>query len=216
MGIIRPMITTSSPLWRSFLAGTGCVGMLCAVGLTAAEPANLTPIFNGRDLAGWKAPDPNPFWRVEDGVLIGENDAELRGSMLYTEAAYGDFVMEAEVRWEGEIDSGFIVRRPELQLQIGVSRSLKRDMTCSFYTGGQEGYPEAGQAKGTEGLLKSGDWNRIRLRARGDTFAVWLNGKQVTDYTNRKYAGPGPIGLQIHGGLKMKVEFRNVRLTAIE
>ena len=38
-------------------------------------------------------------------------------------------IVEAEVRWQGEIDSGFMVRKPEVQMQIGVSRSLKRDMT---------------------------------------------------------------------------------------
>ena len=53
-------------------------------------------------------------------------------------------ILEGEVRWEGEIDSGVMVRKPELQLQIGVSRSLKRDMTCSFYVGN---YPEEAQAK---------------------------------------------------------------------
>ena len=82
-------------------------------------------------------------------MLVGENDEKLKGHVLFTEKAYKDFVIEAEVRWSGEIDSGFILRKPELQLQIGVSRSLKKDMTCSFYTGGQEKYPEAGQAQGS-------------------------------------------------------------------
>ena len=64
-------------------------------------------------------------------------------------------------------------------------------------------------------LLKPGDWNRIRLEARGDTFTVWLNGEQVSSYTNAKYVGPAPIGLQIHAGLPMKVEFRNIRALAL-
>jgi len=101
-------------------------------------------------------------------------------------------------------------------LQMGVSRSLKRDLTCSFYTGGQDKYPEAGQAKGFEKHFKPGDWNRYRLEAKGDTFTVWLNGNQVAQYTNAKYSGAAPIGVQIHGGLKMKVEFRNIRARALE
>ena len=184
--------------------------VLCSAILVAAEPpatASLPPIFNGRDLAGWKIP-AEPYWTVTDGVLLGQSDEAKKGSMLYTEKAYGDVIVEGEVRFTGEIDSGIMVRKPELQLQIGVSRSLKRDMTCSFYTGS---YPESGRAPQAAELLRPGDWNRIRLEARGDTFTVWLNGRQVTRYTDPKYKDPGPIGLQIHGGVLMKVEFRDLR-----
>jgi hypothetical protein len=180
--------------------------------LVSGQDSALKPIFNGKDLLGWRTSIPNPFWRVEEGVLIGDNDEKLKGHVLFTEKAYKDFVIEAEVRWSGEIDSGFILRKPELQLQIGVSRSLKKDMTCSFYTGGQEKYPEAGQAKDLAGALKAGEWNRIRLQAKGDTFTAWLNGKKVSEYTNSKFAEAAPVGLQIHPGLKMRVDFRDVRL----
>jgi len=178
----------------------------------SAASESFEPLFNGSDLSGWKAPDPNPFWRVEDGVLVGENDEKLKGNTLYTSKTYKDFVLEGEVRWSGEIDSGFMLRKPELQLQIGVSRSLKKDMTCSFYTGGTELYPESGQGKGVARLLKPDDWNKIRLEAKGNTFTVWLNGEKTTVYSDTKYKDAGPIGVQIHGGLKMKVEFRNLRI----
>ena len=178
------------------------------------EPATsaLPPIFNGRDLAGWKVPD-HPYWKVVDGVLVGENDADKIGSMLHTEKSYGDVILEGEVRWSGEIDSGFMFRKPEIQVQIGVSRSLKRDMTCSFYVGG---YPEEAQAKRAGELLREGDWNRIRVMVRGDTFTVWLNGEQVSRYTSPKKTEPAPIGLQIHGGLVMKVEFRDLRALPLD
>ncbi len=183
----------------------------------AARAADDLPsIFNGRDLTGWKVPNPNPYWKVVDGVLIGENAPNLKGSMLYTKQSYQDVVVEADVRWSGEIDSGIMVRKPELQLQFGVSRSLKQDMTCCFYTGGKDMYPESGRTKDRAQLLKSGDWNTIRLQAKGDTFTVWLNGRQVVEYQNPKYSRPGPIGLQIHPGLKMKVEFRNLKAKALE
>jgi hypothetical protein len=192
----------------------GLVALLVA-GRCAAEPAAVAPatepIFNGRDLTGWKTP-AGAFWRVEEGVLVGENDAARKGSMLFTENAYRDVVVETDVRFEGEIDSGIMLREPELQVQIGVSRSLKRDMTCSFYTGR---YPEEARAPRAADLLREGEWNQIRVEARGDTFTVWLNGEQVSRYTDPKYAGAGPIGLQIHAGLPMKVEFRSIRAAAL-
>lgn len=188
------------------------VSALGALALPAGEVLDLQPIFNGKDLAGWREPAPNLWWRVEDGVLVGQNDESLKGSMLRTEASYGDVVVEAEVRWSGEIDSGIMLRKPELQVQIGVSRSLKRDMTGSIYVGK---YPDAGQAKQVAALLRANDWNTLRVQAQGPRFTVWLNGTQVVEYDDPKYAGPGPIGLQIHPGLKMKVEFRHVRAAAL-
>ena len=180
------------------------------MGADSVAGAPPPPIFNGRDLSGWKAPDPNPFWRVENGVLVGENDDKLTGNVLSTEKAYGDFVFEAEVRWSGEIDSGVMLRDPQLQLQIGISRSLKRDMTGSFYVN-KVGYPEAGRAQDVDKLMRPDDWNSFRLEARGPTFTVWLNGRQVARFTDEKFAGAAPLGLQIHPGLKMKVEFRQLR-----
>ena len=182
----------------------------------AGDADNLPSIFNGQDFVGWKVPEPNPFWKVVNGVIVGENNEAKKGSMLWTEKVYGDFVLECEARWSGEIDSGIMLRRPELQMQMGISRSLKRDLTGSFYTGGTEKYPEAGQVNNLEKNFKPGDWNHYRLEARGDAFTVWLNGVQVVKYTNAKYAGAGPIGLQIHPGLAMKVEFRNLRAKALD
>jgi len=184
------------------------LGIITSVRAEVPPTSSLSPIFNGRDLSGWKAASEPGYWSVVDGAIVGQSDDRMKGSMLYTEKPYGDVIVEAEVRFSGEIDSGIMVRRPELQVQIGVSRSLKRDMTCSFYTGS---YPEEARALKAADLLKPGEWNRIRVEAKGDTFTVWLNGVQVSQYTDAKYAEPGPIGLQIHANVVMKVEFRDVR-----
>ncbi|HEY5550588.1 MAG TPA: DUF1080 domain-containing protein [Opitutaceae bacterium] len=180
----------------------------------AAEP-ELKPIFNGRDLAGWQSSGSGAFWRFEDGILIGENDAAFTGNMLRSEKSYGDFVIEFHVRWTGEIDSGIEFRQPVIQLQLGVSRSLKRDMSGSFYVG-KPGYPEPGQAKDAAALMKpNGEWNTFRLRAEGSVFTVWINGTQAVQFTDQGFSGPAPLGFQIHSGLKMKVEYRNIRLAEL-
>jgi len=182
----------------------------------AADAPKLEPIFNGRDLAGWSSPDKEKFWRVEDGVLIGESIAGNKENYLWTEKAYGDFVLEFDVRWTGEIDSGVEMRKPNMQLQLGVSRSLKRDMTGSFYVDATIKYPEAGQAKTVAQLMHpEGQWNTFRLEAKGTTFTVWINGQPASRYTDPKFAGAAPLGLQIHGGIKMKVEYRNIRLAEL-
>jgi hypothetical protein len=125
------------------------VAAVTAVG-TADEP-KLMPLFNGKDLSSFKSDDAAGFWRIENEVLIGENNAEKKGHYLWTEKSYRDFVMEFDVRWKSTtdrgVDTGIELRSPKLQLQLGVSGSLRVDMTGSFYTGGKPAYPEAGQAK---------------------------------------------------------------------
>jgi len=192
-----------------------CIAAIALAAVARAETpptASLPSIFNGQDLSGWQASSEPAYWSVVDGAIVGQSDDRKQGSMLYTEQPYGDVVVEAEVRFTGEIDSGIMLRKPEVQVQIGVSRSLKRDMTCSFYTGT---YPEEARAPKAADLLKPGEWNRIRVEAKGDTFTVWLNGEQVSQFKDAKYAAPAPIGLQIHAGLVMKVEFRNIRALAL-
>jgi len=192
-----------------------CISAIALAAVARAETpptASLPSIFNGQDLTGWQTPNEPAYWSVVDGAIVGQSDDRKQGSMLFTEQPYGDVIVEAEVRFTGEIDSGIMVRKPELQVQIGVSRSLKRDMTCSFYTGT---YPEEARAPKAAELLKPGAWNRIRVEAKGDTFTVWLNGEQVSQFKDAKYAAPAPIGLQIHAGLVMKVEFRDIRAKAL-
>jgi hypothetical protein len=188
--------------------------LVFAAGTATAEvppTADVPLIFNGQDLTGWKVVG-EPYWKVVDGAIVGANDADMKGSMLYTEKSYGDVIVEGEVRFNGRIDSGIMVRKPELQVQIGESRSLKRDMTCCFYTGK---YPEEARAPKAGELIKPGEWNRIRVEAKGDTFTVWLNGQQVSQYTSDDYRTPAPIGLQIHPNIHMKVEFRDLRAKAL-
>ncbi|HEY0968663.1 MAG TPA: DUF1080 domain-containing protein [Opitutaceae bacterium] len=189
----------------------------------AASPADaLKPIFNGKDLTGWKlVPEANVHWRVENGVLIGESDEKRTGSYLWTEKSYKDFVLELDVRWHGapeDIDTGVSLRKPSFQVQMGTSRSLGRDMTGSMLTDGvghPTRYPEAGRAKDWEKYFRKGDWNTFRIEARGDTFKVWINGHLTTEYTDPKWAGAGPLGLQFHDAVKMKLEFRNIRLAEL-
>lgn len=190
-----------------------------AFGSSAAEP-NFTPLFNGTDLTNFKARESKDFWRVKDGVLIGENDAAKTGNYLWTEKEYGDFVLEFDAQWKATtdrgVDTGIEMRKPKIQLQLGISGSLRVDMTGSFYTGGKAKYPDAGQAKDANTLLNpEGQWNTFRIQAEGDTFTCWINDQKASEYTDSKYSGAAPLGLQIHPGVEMKVNFRNMKIAEL-
>ncbi len=193
---------------------------LAASGASPAAEPKLEPLFNGKDLTGFKTEGAAEFWRVENGVLVGENNAEKKGHYLWTEKEYGDFVIEFDARWKATtdrgVDTGIEMRKPKIQLQLGVSGSLRVDMTGCFYTGGKPAYPEAGQAKEAKKLLKpDGEWNTFRIQAKGDTFICWINGQKASEYTDPKFSGAAPLGLQIHGGVEMKVEYRNMKIAEL-
>jgi hypothetical protein len=195
------------------------LSLTATIACPAGEP-NFTPLFNGKDLTGFKAEESKDFWHVEDGVLIGENDAARKGNYLWTEKEYGDFAIEFDVRWksttERGVDTGIEMRKPKIQLQLGVSGSLKVDMTGCFYTGGKPAYPEAGQAKEVKNLLKpEGEWNTFRIQAQGDTFTCWINGQKASEYTDAKFSGAAPLGLQIHPSVEMKCEYRNIKIAEL-
>lgn len=174
-------------------------------------------IFNGKDLTGWKVPENNIWWSVVDGAIVAKSGPKKKGTNLWTEKSYQDVEIECEFRFDGTGDSGVFLRGNH-QIQIGISGSLKRDMTASPYISGK-GYPvEAAEEKGTKGvknLLKINDWNSLKITAVGLKYDAWLNGKHVMTYNAEKDKGgklEGPIGLQLHGGKVMSIDFRNLRV----
>ena len=64
------------------------------------SPAGFTPLFNGKDLAGWKVPaGDNGHWKVVDGVIDYDAQSEaLKDKNLWTEKSYRDFTLRVDWR----------------------------------------------------------------------------------------------------------------------
>jgi hypothetical protein len=188
--------------------------LICTVAFAALSSAlvaqeKFEPVFNGKDLSGWKAPEKNVWYLVQDGILQLRSSKDKKGSVLWTEKEYENFVMELEFKFiSGTIDSGVHVKSDD-QIQIGISGSLKRDMTASPYIPGK-GYPV--EAEGVKDLLKMDDWNQMRIEVRGTEYAVSLNGKKVMTYKSESGKAKGPIGLQLHGDRDMAIDYRNLKV----
>ena len=186
---------------------------IIAISLQAKTNSNeeLTPIL-GSDLTGWKVPDGNDetgWYTVKDGILHLKSGPKKKGSVLWTEKEYKDFIVECEFRFgEGTIDSGIHVRNSD-QIQIGISGSLKRDMTASPYIPGK-GYPV--EAKNVKELLKAKDWNHLKIQVIGKKYTVWLQGEEVMTYSSDSAIEKGPIGIQLHGNRTMSIDFKNIKL----
>ena len=180
-----------------------------------APAQEMQHVFNGKDLDGWRVePDgSNIWWTVQGDVLKLENGPKKTGSTLWTKKEFANFVMEFEFKMgHGTVDTGVYVRTPKEQIQIGISGSLKRDMTGSPYIAGK-GYPV--EAKGVKELLKLDDWNEMTIVAKGKNYCVWLNGQHVMTYDSESAEARGPIGIQLHGNREMSAYYRNIRLAEL-
>ena len=193
--------------------------LCCAVFLTSATALvagpKLKPIFNGKDLSGWEVPDGNDeagWYKAVEGVLKIQSGSKKKGSILWSKKKYRNFVVEFEFRMgEGRVDSGMHLRTKD-QIQIGISGSLNRDMTCSPYIPGK-GYPV--EAKNIKKLLRPKDWNTMRIQAIGKEYTVWLQGEKVMTYKSDSAIDEGPIGIQLHGGRVMGIDYRKLKLAEL-
>ncbi len=156
--------------------------------------ATWQPIFNGRDLAGWRGDTAG--YSIEDGVLV----CKKGGKTLETESEYGDFALSFEFRLEASGNNGIGIRVPKdgypsrdgLEIQI-------LDHDGPLY--GQEAeIPGAGKQRLTwlkpwqvhgsvygiaparTGASKPvGEWNTETIIAIEDHVCVILNGTVIVD-----------------------------------
>ena len=78
---------------------------------------------------------------------------------------------------------------------------------------GQIGQVEDGEA--LKAIIKINDWNQFQVIARGNTLIHLLNGHVTAVFVDDDQANrsmKGLIGVQLHVGAPMKVEFRNIYL----
>ena len=186
--------------------------LLTVIVSTQAQDPKLKKIFNGKNLKGWVEPANNVWWTVNDGVLFVKSTAEKKGSILWTENKYENFIIQADfLMGDGTVDSGIFLRSEHDQIQIGISGSLKRDLTASPYIP-KKGYPVEAKVKD---ILKLKDWNTMKVKVVGSTYTVWLNGAEVMTYTSENMPASGPVGFQLHPGNEMSCSFKNIRLAAL-
>jgi hypothetical protein len=186
--------------------------LLMVIVSTQAQDPKLKKIFNGKTLKGWVEPSNNVWWTVNDGILFVKSTAEKKGSILWSESKYENFIIQADfLMGDGTVDSGIFLRSEHDQIQIGISGSLKRDLTASPYIP-KKGYPVEAKVKD---ILKLKDWNTMKVKVVGSTYTVWLNGNEVMTYTSDNMPASGPVGFQLHPGNEMSCSFRNIRLAAL-
>ncbi|MFN3168044.1 MAG: DUF1080 domain-containing protein [Phycisphaeraceae bacterium] len=173
---------------------------------------------DGDTLEGWKVDNDKQagHWVLKDGVITGDNP-DKKGSILWTEQAFGDYELVVEYRTTSEdYDSGVFLRGKSHQVQIGFSRSLKKDLTGALYCpkDGNGSYPQQPDEK-IKDAHKPGEWNTLRMVTKGKQITTTLNGVQINNYTAVKYPATGKIGLQLHANVHQTMAFRVVKIRTL-
>jgi hypothetical protein len=173
-----------------------------------------TPLFNGKDLTGWKN-NGQEKWVVEDGTILCESTANKYG-YLTTETTYRNFNLRVRFKPEAKGNSGVFLHShitgddpkdgPAIEgMQVEVDPSVGNH-TGGLYESGGRGWVVQPTAE-AEKALKPGDWNELEVSVHGNHIVTRLNGVQMVDHTDAgsKYTD-GSIALQIHtgGGVRMR------------
>jgi hypothetical protein len=188
-------------------------GML-AIGLIMTGCDSSESLFDGKDLEGWRCDPPEQIgdWKAVDGELVGENATE-NASILWTNRQFRDFELELDfIPLTDDYDSGIFIRGLTHQVQIGISRSLEKDMTACIYAPDDDLGSYPGQTDKVAEIYRDGEWNHMKVIVTGKEIQTFLNGEPMVDYIGIVLAEEGPIGLQLHGGVHMSVKFRNIKV----
>ena len=194
-------------------------------------------LFNGNDLAGWKALVGNPItrakmsatelqkeqklanektkgdWIVKDGLLIFTG----HGENLATEKQYGDFDMYVDWKITQQGDAGIYLRGSP---QVQIWDTSRREVGAQVGSGGLYN----NQKNQSKPLVVAdnpiGQWNTFHIIMKGEKVTVYLNGVLVTDNTTLEnywdrslpIFSKEQIELQAHGTY---VAYRNIYLKEI-
>ncbi|HEV2393828.1 MAG TPA: DUF1080 domain-containing protein [Verrucomicrobiae bacterium] len=181
----------------------------------ADDEKDFQPLFNGKDLTGWKLRNPNGHhsWSVlPGGILKNTVEHGMHGTDLVTEKKFWNFTVRYEYMTPENSNSGFYLRgRHEIQI-LG-------DYKTGHPTISGNGSIYNFKAPDQFVTKPAGEWQTAEATIIGDRITVIMNGVKIHDNVqcdratgseiDDKVNEPGPIFLQGDHGT---VSFRNIRI----
>lgn len=181
------------PLLHFFLGGL--------FSLAALAQGDWIELFDGRTLEGWER-QTQANWRVADGAITVDDGEK---GLLVTTRQWTDYELEISFLAEKGAKSGVFLSTKKTVTDPATEcyeLNIAPDSN-PFPTGSLVGRFKVADAG------ESPEWRSFRVRVESGTVTVWLDGRQIAEYKDRKPLPGGPIGLQFNEG---KVQFRNIRL----
>jgi hypothetical protein len=226
---------------------TAIVGFILTVLPSAVFADQKVELFNGKDLTGWTKRGGNAQYRVEDREIVGRSAPNTTNTFLCTDKEFGDFEIELDFKIDPKqniANSGVQVRshsRPEgdqervYGYQVEIDTKKDRPWTGGIYfEGGSKDEKGEWIRKGQwlNDLEKNkaaqkerhlGEWNHLKIVAKGHRIQTWVNGVPAADFTEKDekaFSPKGFIALQVHAVGKLtdsrEVRFKNIKLTTLD
>lgn len=159
------------------------------------RPLRLEPISGGDDLSGWReVPGSKSRFEVAEGtihVIDGPGFVE-------TEGTWANFVLQARARINGKhLNSGIFFRA-----MTGTETAPSNGYELQIHNGFEGGARSEPIDFGTGAIFRrqkarwvvadDNQWFTVTLVADGDHFSSWVDGVQVTDWTDDRAAHENP------------------------
>ena len=182
------------------------------------KPLGLKSIFNGNDLSGWKENGDSKFG-IEDQLL------HVKGGKGHLEStdSFGDFVVQLECKTNAtSLNSGLFFRcipgEPMNGYESQIHNGFKNDDRSQPADCGTGGIFRRVNARRV--VADDLTWFSKTIVAAGPHVAVWVNGYQVTNWTDARApdknprngvrTDPGTLQIQGHDPTT-DISFRNLR-----
>ena len=216
---------------------SSCI-IICSLGLASLSAQKSIDLFNGKDLSGWIGKDQ--FWRVENATIIGETTAEnptpANTFLIWKGGEVRDFEFSCQVKFQGN-NSGVQYRSKAVgDLKDCVLTGYQADLHPKQEFFGMlygEKYGKRGiiarrwqkaDARGDKGVkilgsvgdkteLDGAKWNKLTIVAVGNRLIHKVNDVVTVGATENhpNAIAKGHLGLQLHRGAPMKVEFKALK-----
>jgi hypothetical protein len=225
----------------SSLLAQGAIQQTYPVPATNGD-AGFEQIFDGKTLAGWEGDPRywRVEEGALVGEVTPETILKQNSFIIWRGGQTRDFELKVEFRVSDRGNSGVNYRSIEIPGQPWALRGYQADLDGQDrYTGnlyeergrtfmalrGQITHATAGGVRSIIGSLgelatlqtftKKDDWNEFHLIVRGNVMIHMLNGRvmcEVIDDDTDARRLDGLLGVQVHVGPPMKIEYRNFRL----
>ncbi|PQO47761.1 DUF1080 domain-containing protein [Blastopirellula marina] len=166
------------------------------------KPLGLDSLFNGKDLTGWKTyPEMETEFTVTEA---GEIHAQNGPGQLETKQAFGNFVLQMQAKTNAEnLNSGLFFRCIPGDKMMGYESQIHNGIEGEDPTKPLDSGTGAIFRRTVARRVVSEDkqWLTKTLIAEGAHISVWVNGYQVTDWTDKRKPDENPRrGLRLAAG----------------